>query len=209
MKLVNFEIDNGSKPVTIKTVHSHTSKVKVTTHYTIQANGDVEVSMALDADKSLPSLLRVGMTTGIDANFADMSFYGRGPFENYSDRNQGADLGLYSGTVDSFAYQYVRPQESANRTDIDWLSLSNPQGVAFKVDGKQALSMSVWPWTAENVDSSAHTYDLIENNFNTVNIDLIQAGIGGIDSWSPKAAPIDKYKVPAGNYQYSFTLSVK
>ncbi|WP_158968950.1 glycoside hydrolase family 2 TIM barrel-domain containing protein [Paraglaciecola sp. L3A3] len=209
MKLVSFNIESVNNTVSIKTVHNHTNKIVVNTNYTILANGEINVTMKLDADKSLPSLLRVGMTTGVNAAFADMSFYGRGPFENYSDRNQGADLGLYSGTVDSFAYQYVRPQESGNRTDIDWLSLTNSQGVTFKVDGQQALSMSVWPWTAENLDSSAHTYDLIENSFNTVNIDLIQAGIGGIDSWSPKAAPIKKYQVPAGNYQYSFTLSLK
>ncbi|MGJ8679098.1 glycoside hydrolase family 2 TIM barrel-domain containing protein [Paraglaciecola sp.] len=209
MKLTKFDIFKTDNVISVKTVHTHTNQIAVSTTYLIDASGKLNVSMDLDADKSLPSLLRVGMTTGVNSTFGEMSFYGKGPFENYRDRNQGAELGLYSGNVDSFAYQYVRPQESGNRTDIDWLSLSNKQGVTFKVDGVQPLSMSVWPWTAENLDTSTHTYDLIKNNFNTVNIDLIQAGVGGNDTWSPKAAPIKKYQIPAGNYKYSFSISVK
>lgn len=208
MQLNTFDIDTTGKHVSVRTTHTRADKISVHTQYTILANGKVKVSMQLDADESLPSLLRVGMTTGVDATFDNMAFYGRGPFENYIDRNQGADLGLYTGTVNDFAYQYVRPQESGNRTDVDWLSLTNAQGQNIKIDGVQDLSMSVWPWTAENLDNSTHTYDLIKNNYNTVNIDLIQAGVGGNDTWSPKAAPIKKYQVPAGKYQYSFSISV-
>ena len=209
MTLEKFSVNKHQNTVEVNTVHSHTDKIKVSIQYVITAAGDIEVQYVLDADKTLPGLLRVGMTTGVNAELNQMAFFGRGPFENYSDRNQGADLDIYSGSVKEFVYNYVRPQESGNRTDVDWLTLTQANKASLTVDGKEPLSVSVWPWTAEQLDNATHPYDLIENDFNTVNIDLIQAGIGGIDSWSPKAAPIQKYQIPSGNYHYSFVLSAK
>ena len=147
------------------------------------------------------------MNVGVNEQLNRMAFYGRGPFENYADRNQGADLGLYTGAVSEFVYDYVRPQENSNRTDVDWLQLKQANGVSLTIDGIEPLSMSVWPWTAEQLDKAAHPYELSDNTFNTVNIDLIQAGVGGNDRWSPKAAPIEQYQLPAGQYEYRFVIS--
>ena len=69
--------------------------------------------------------------------------------------------------------------------------------------------MSVWPWSTKNLSESTHTYDLVDQGKFTVNIDLIQAGVGGNDSWSWRAAPIKQYQIPAGKYQYSFSLSAQ
>jgi len=219
LKLVDFSVNKTDKKVVISTKHTlgkagldenGADKIVVTNTYTITGDGNIEVKVALNADESLPSLLRFGMTTKVAKHLGEMSFYGRGPFENYSDRNQGADIGIYSGKVKDFVYSYVMPQESSNRTDVDWLTLSNSQKeLTLTVDGKEDLSISVWPWTAENIDHAKHTYDLQESDRWTVNIDAQQAGIGGNDSWSQNAAPIKKYQIPAGDYQYSFTLSVE
>ncbi|AWB67412.1 glycoside hydrolase family 2 [Saccharobesus litoralis] len=208
LKLEEFDVSDSSNKVTVKTIHSHTNDIKVITKYVVNGSSQIDVSLELKASKSLPSMPRLGMTTVVDASLNDMSFYGRGPFENYSDRNQGADIGIYSGKVIDFTYEYVRPQENGNRTDVDWLKLANSR-TTLVVDGKQNLSISVWPWTAENLDQATHPYKLKTFDGLTVNIDLMQAGIGGIDSWSPKAAPIDKYKIFSGNYSYSFTLKAE
>lgn len=209
MKLVNFSIDNSEQKITINTQHGFADSIKVMTTYVIDGAGDVNISMTLQADASLPDLLRIGMTTTVNGQLERMRFYGKGPFENYIDRNQGAEVGVYSGLVKDFIYDYVRPQENGNRTGIKWLTLSSYDRRELTITGAQDLSMSVWPWTAKNIEEAMHPYELVEQGSFTVNIDLIQAGVGGNDSWSPNAAPIEKYQIPAGNYEYSFTLSTQ
>ncbi|EWH08276.1 glycoside hydrolase family protein [Catenovulum agarivorans DS-2] len=208
MQLESYQVDSSNEQVTIKTKHSHAGKISVATTYVIDAAGSIHVDYKLTADKSLPSAIRVGMSAGVANQFDHMSFFGKGPFENYADRNFAARLDLYQGKVNDFIYEYVMPQENGNRTDVDWLKLSNHKA-AITIDGKQPLSMSVWPWTQQQLDEAKHPYELTPNQFNTVNIDLVQAGVGGIDSWSAKAAPIEQYQLTEGEYQYQFTISVQ
>lgn len=213
LPLAEFKVKQVKQTAVITTQHQHVENDKtlivVNTRYQISGNGNVKVEVEMNAERSLPSMPRFGMNTQIAKSFDQMSFYGRGPFENYSDRNLSADIGIYSGKITDFVYTYVRPQESSNRTDIDWLTLSNNKGFTFTVDGQQDLSMSVWPWTTDNLQEAEHTYDLIESKSWTMNIDAIQAGVGGNNSWSLKAAPLKQYQLPAGHYKYGFTLSAK
>ncbi|WP_198673627.1 glycoside hydrolase family 2 TIM barrel-domain containing protein [Algibacillus agarilyticus] len=207
-KLSQFNVDKiGKNQVVITAKHEIANKLALTLTYRVAGNGHITVNYDLDADKSLPSLLRVGMTTTVNKQFNNMSFYGKGPFENYIDRNQGAEMGVYSGKIEQFTHNYVRPQENGNHTNVEWLHLLNGRGFGIAFDGSQPLSTSVWPWTAESLEQSVHTNELTVHNALTVNIDLIQAGIGGTDSWSPKAAPIDKYKVFPGQFSYEFTIA--
>lgn len=207
LDLTKFKVKATQQKVTIKTKHQHTKQIAVEIEYTIEANGNITVDFELNSDKALNSMPRLGMTTTVNQSLSAMSYFGRGPFENYADRNSGSNLSLYKGKVEDFIYQYVRPQESSNRTDIDWLTLSNNKGNQITFTGDKVLSMSVWPWSHENLDTSEHTYDLVEQGAYTVNIDHLQAGVGGNDSWSKKAAPIKQYQIPSGHYQYSFTIS--
>ena len=97
------------------------------------------------------------------------------------------------------------PQESSNRTGIRWLALtSNGVGVQFR--GKPTLNVSVWPFTPENIAVARHTNELVRSETLTVNIDLTQAGVGGADSWSLNARPIDKYRLLAKRYRYAFRV---
>jgi beta-galactosidase len=134
-----------------------------------------------------------------------MAFYGKGPWENYVDRSQGAVVDVYEGTVSDFIWNYIYPQENGNHTGVRWLNLSN-QTRGISIEGMQPLSTSVWPWSHEQLAKATHINDLEEENHLTLNIDLAQTGVGGTDSWSNNAAPIDKYKLRPGNYQYSFTV---
>jgi beta-galactosidase len=192
----------------VKTRHTNGSSIKVATQYHIDATANVTVNVTLDADADLPSLLRVGMSTAVSGELERMAYYGKGPHENYIDRNQSAETDVYQGLVSDFIHSYARPQENGNRTGVKWLTLSDYAQHSFSVKGLQDLSMSVWPWSAENLQEANHPYELVERGIYTVNIDLAQAGVGGIDSWSDKAAPIEKYQLPSGQYQYQFTLTV-
>ena len=173
--------------------------------FTVSGDGYLEVDYQLAIPGGYNDLLRVGMQFQVDPNYSNMSFFGKGPYENYWDRSESAEVDLYTGKVDDFFYHYVRPQESSNRTQVRWLQLEDRSG-GVRFTGEKPLSVSVWPYTPENIDQAQHTIELERADHLTVNIDFQQAGVGGADSWSPKARPIEKYRLSENEYRYAFSI---
>ncbi len=179
----------------------------VKTVYIFSENGVVKCEYTLTLKPALPNIPKVGMQMGINRTYENISWFGRGPFENYIDKNYAADVGLYNLPIKDFMENYVVPQENGNRTDVRWMYLSNQKskdGLLIVADS--LLSMSAWPYTEENIQNAKHTNKLKDAGFITLNIDLMQMGVGGNDSWSDVAAPLEKYQIPAKNYQYSFYI---
>lgn len=175
--------------------------------YTINNDGVVKIDYRLRANPNLPNIPKVGMQMGIERSYDNIQWFGKGPMENYIDKNYGFDAGIYSLPIDKFMENYVVPQENGNRTDVRWMYLNNPtskDGLLIVADS--LLSMSAWPYTEENIQNAKHTNKLKDAGFITLNIDLIQMGVGGNDSWSDVAAPLEKYQLKAKDYQYSFYL---
>src|SRR5690606_31354208 len=133
--------------------------------------------------------------------YEHIHWYGKGPLENYADKNHGLPVGTYSLPIEEFIEPYAMPQENGNRTQVRWMALTahkKANGVAV-VSAQKPLSMSAWPYTEENLNQAKHTYDLKNPGFITLNIDLIQMGVGGNDSWSDVSQPLEKYQIPAGD----------
>ena len=103
--------------------------------------------------------------------------------------------------------QYVYPQENGNRTGVKWMCFSNDKGRGISIHGAQPLSMSAWNTTQEELDKAKHIGEpqLLPDSF-TLNIDLIQYGVGGTDSWSKWARPYASYRLSKKQYSYSFVL---
>ena len=154
----------------------------------------------------LPDIPKVGMTCGIADDYRQITWYGRGLYENYIDRRYGFDVAIYSLPVAQFMEPYVKPQENGNRTDVRWMLLSNKKQHGLLVVADSLLSMSAWPYNQEAYKVARHSNELKESGYVTLNIDLIQMGVGGNDSWSEVGQPIEKYRIPAKNYAYSFYL---
>ncbi len=175
--------------------------------YLVGADGVVKVEYALNPAAGLPDLPKVGMQCGIARSDDNISWYGRGPLENYIDRRWGFEAGIYSQPIAEFGEPYVVPQENGNRTDVRWMLLSekgNRNGLLVVADS--LLSMSAWPYTEADIESARHTNKLKDAGYLTVNIDLVQMGVGGNDSWSDIAQPLPEYMIPAKPYTYSFYL---
>jgi beta-galactosidase len=181
------------------------NKAKVRVNYVVRSDGVVKVDYKLTVQDSLPNIPKIGMSCGIHRDLQLIQWYGKGPHENYIDKCYGADIGIYQLSLNEFMEPYVRPQENGNRTQVRWMYLSNGQR-GMKVIADSLLSMSAWPYTAENIQNAKHTYDLQNPGFITLNIDLKQMGVGGNDSWSDVAAPLSRYQIPARDYQYSFRI---
>ena len=198
---------NGSGIAVITNYSFIQDSATVTINYCIFGNGVIEVNYNLKARNGLPNIPRVGMQMGIERIYDNIEWFGRGPFENYIDKRYGADVGVYDLPIKDFMESYVVPQENGNRTDVRWMYLSNPKtkdGLLIIADS--LLSMSAWPYTEENIQNAKHTNKLKDAGYITLNIDLIQMGVGGNDSWSDVAAPLEQYQIEARPYHYSFYI---
>lgn len=174
--------------------------------YTINGDGVIKTNYFLNPADTLPNIPKVGMQCGIPREYDQIRWYGRGLLENYIDRRYGFDVGIYSQSIEEFMEPYVMPQENGNRTDVRWMFLSDGEGKGLMVVADSLLSMSAWPYTEDNMDKARHTNELIDAGYITLNIDLVQMGVGGNDSWSDYAQPLGKYQIPAKPYRYSFYL---
>ncbi len=195
----------------IAKVQSHYSliggKAQVDVTYSINGNGVLKVDYHLMPQKGLPNIPKVGMQMGIQRAYDQINWYGKGPLENYIDKNYGADAANYSSPIAEFMEPYVFPQENGNRTDVRWMYLEDKKSEnGLLVIADSLLSMNAWPYTEKNIDEAKHSFDLKDAGYITLNIDLIQMGVGGNDSWSEVAAPLEKYQIPAKDYRYSFYL---
>lgn len=179
---------------------------------TIHGNGEVDVDVWFYAapHKKFGELPRIGTLFELDKQFNQIQYYGRGPHENYVDRKSSAFVGLYSTDVESMYVPYVRPSENGYRTDVRYVEFANQQGSGIRFSaqkligfGAEYYSMHDYDATkADHVRRNLHPNELIERDSIFVNIDYMQRGVGGTDSWGE--APLTEYKLPWLDYRYRF-----
>jgi beta-galactosidase len=207
IRLISATVDKKQNSVVVSYMYSLINdSANVNILYTVYNNGVVKINYFLTVKPGLPNIPKVGMQMGIERSYDNIEWFGRGEKENYIDKNYGADEGVYKLAVNQFMENYVVPQENGNRTDVRWMFLADKQKEGLLVVADSLLSMSAWPYTEENIQNAKHTNSLKDAGLITLNIDLVQMGVGGNDSWSDVAAPLEKYQVPARDYNYSFYL---
>ncbi|QOG04721.1 glycoside hydrolase family 2 TIM barrel-domain containing protein [Flavobacterium sp. MDT1-60] len=189
--------------------------VPYTVEYLIQNNGAIKLTASIDlTGKDLPEIPRFGMRLKLNGSYDNLSYYGRGPWENYSDRNSASFVGEYSDKVmNQYARNYIRPQESGYKTDVRWLTLKNDKGQGIKIEGQQAVSFSALNISTEDLDpgktkAQRHPSDLDLDSKEAVylHLDYKQRGVGGDDSWG--RPPHDPYRLLDKQYSYSYTISL-
>ena len=178
--------------------------------YEIRSTGEVVVRATMVPGKEkLPELPRFGLNMQIPGSFDQVSWYGRGPWENYEDRKSSAFVGKYSAYVDELYTPYIRPQENGYRTDVRWIEFTGKEKVGLLIKGMPLICFSALTYTYDDLASyergGKHTWDLKKRDFIDVNIDYKQMGVGGDDSWGARTYP--QYCLPAK--EYSFTFSMK
>ena len=180
--------------------------------HTFRADGSLQVEVEWRRDgEYVPELPRFGMRMMLPQDYTHLKYYGRGPWENYADRNESAFLGLYEQSTDEQLFPYVRPQESGNKTDVRWVELTNDEGVGIRVEGLQPLNISAMPYRSEDLDpglgmkKQMHYSDIEPRREVVLHIDLAQRGLGGDTSWG--AQPRDQYRLTADEYSYGYIIS--
>jgi beta-galactosidase len=162
--------------------------------------------------RDISEMPRFGMRMQMSEEFNNLTYYGRGPYENYSDRKTASFIGLYQdNTANQYQTNYIRPQESGYHTDVRWFKLANSDGSGIKVDGKQPICFSAIKYSTEALDpglskKQQHPTDLKNTDFIYIQIDLKQRGVGGDNSWG--AYPHNQYLLKDNSYSYSYVLSL-
>ncbi|WP_220763763.1 glycoside hydrolase family 2 TIM barrel-domain containing protein [Flavobacterium sp. UMI-01] len=198
--------DKSNVAVTVKGMIAK-PKTEITLVYTIQGDGKLKVDYLASIDKNAPNVPKIGMQFDTNNQYRNLSYFGKGPFENYQDRNLGSKVGLYSGDVFALDQSYIYPEEYGNRMDTRWFILNNKSNKGFKVaQEEKRLNFSVVPFSTMNLQQAKHTNELEDRKVLTVNVDLIQMGIGGDDTWSKRAEPHPQFIVKPGTYSYSFYI---
>jgi beta-galactosidase len=213
-KLINVKVlNNDEDGLVINVKYSLTDLNAVyTVQYAINSNASVTVKSSIELPKNaVAEMPRFGMRMELPKEYQLLSYYGRGPYENYQDRNTASFIGLYNSTPKEQYIAYIRPQENGYKTDTRWVELKNKDGVGVRIDGVQPFSFSALHNYTEDFDPgltkrNQHVADIIERNYTVLHIDLKQRGVGGDNSWG--AYPHDEYRLLGKEYSYSYTISL-
>lgn len=176
--------------------------------FEIRPDGSLEILQELNPGSSdLPEIPEFGMMFVLDGSLDTLSWYGRGPHENYWDRQTGAPLGRYTGKVSDQFIPYLRPQECGNKTDVRFASITNGNdGSGLYFESAIPMEINALPWKPEELEASDHVYKLPASDKSVLRVNYKQMGVGGDDSWG--AQTHEEFTLLANRpYSFRFTLS--
>lgn len=178
---------------------------KWTTEYDVTPSAEILVSASFaPGTEKLIWIPRLGMQMVMPPGFDQITWFGPGPQETYSDRKD-ARVGLYSGTVrDQFYQHYVEPGETGNKTDVRWAAITNKKGIGLMVVGQPLLSVNALHNTTKDLQEARHPFEMPKRDITVLNVDWKQQGLGGDDSWG--AWPHRPFLIPCEPASYSFRL---
>lgn len=184
---------------------------RLTLRYTIQGDGSVHVGFHfLPGDKTLPEMPRLGMRLLMPGQYDTMTWLGRGPQENYADRKSGAFIGRYTASVWSQYHPYPRAQETGNKCDVRWVTLTDKDGHGIMVYGDAPLSVSAWNFPMEDIEyvpamvRNVHGGSIVKKDMVWLNIDHRQMGVGGDNTWGAQVHT--PYTITPHEWRYGFTI---
>lgn len=215
MKLDSFVcVDKGRNKEVVAIYDMPDVSAKLTMTYLLKENGELIVNEKLTtkADaKNKPQLPRYGMQLVMQKPYTNITYYGKGPEENYCDRNNSARLGYYTQQVSNQYWGYVRPQESGNKTEVRYWRVSSSAGIGLEFYGVKPMECSSLNYLTEDLDGgpvkAAHQYhsgDLEMRPFTAVHISDRQMGLGCVNSWG--AWPEDRFMIHYGDQDFTFVI---
>lgn len=173
--------------------------------YSLNDRGGVEVSASVALDTTIVrGVARVGLTFEVDKSYNSVSYLGRGEHETYADRKSSGFIDIWNMSVEEMFVYYVRPQATANRTDVRWCSFGNERGDGLFVTADQPFEFSATPYSDKVINGATHINQLVRDDSITIHIDAYQAGVGTA-SCGPGVLPA--YQLVDPHYDFRFTIA--
>ena len=177
--------------------------LQATTTYRFEAAGAVAVTFAVEPFGSLPLLPRLGLRLALAGAYDQVTWFGRGPHENYPDRKQSAAIGRYGGTVEEQFVPYGRPQENGNKCDVRWATLTDRNGAGLHFSSDEPMHFGVQHYTANDLANARHLHELPPRAHVYCTFDRLMSGLGN-ESCGPGVLPA--YQIPAAAHRFTLRL---
>ena len=182
----------------------------VTVKYTVINDHSIRVDIDYQpSSNNRPVMPKFGMRMRLPADYTQIRYYGRGPWENYPDRKRSAFLGVYEMPLSDYETEYIHPQDNGNRCDIRWFEIATQTsalGPRLCITGLQPLCIRAWDYGEEDLEGARHPNEIPRGRFVNLNIDLNVHGVGGADTWGKRTLP--QYTIDGNQpHSYSFILS--
>lgn len=204
-KAVKTEVVKNGEVVEIHIAFSTAGLKNSVATYKVYPDGKLYVFHSAIPTKGM---LRFGYQMTMESSMEYITWYGRGPKPTYIDRKLGSKIDLYQSSVTDFEYRYMRPQESSNRCDVRYFTLTDKEGFGIRVDAyyDNPINFSAYHYTTDGLEKATHINDIPYADITTVNIDHRQLGVGG--DLPGQAFVREPYTMPKNQKQeYSFVIT--
>ena len=217
MKMKSFKVveNEGKAEKGVEVVYDMPSvEATLTMTYTLTPAGELVVNEAMTDNKDAkhkPELMRYGMQLVMPKAYNMLTYYGKGPGENYIDRNNGDRLGVYDAKVADQYWGYVRPQESGNKTEVRYWQVKDENGKGLEFYSFAPMECSTLNYLASDLDDGwdknahqSHSGDLTPRDFSVVKLAARQRGLACVNSWG--AIPLEQYRMPYQDYSFTYVI---
>jgi beta-galactosidase len=209
-QVTNFHFEERNDHV-IVSIESYLPLIKALYNmtYTIHSSGDIDVLAEYDPqdNNEMPSFMpRFGNLLVLSAGYDQLKWFGRGPDPTYQDRNFER-ISIYKSTVEDEWEDYSKPQENGYKVDTRWMEITNKNGNGLRFTGEIPFSFGAAHHTKEEIERADYSYKLIKHPQVFLNIDKAQIGVGGTNSWSINALPLEKYRIKNESLSYKYRIS--
>ena len=217
MKMKSFKVveNEGKAEKGVEVVYDMPSvEATLTMTYTLTPAGELVVNEAMTVNKDAkhkPELMRYGMQLVMPKAYNMLTYYGKGPGENYIDRNNGDRLGVYDAKVADQYWGYVRPQESGNKTEVRYWQVKDENGKGLEFYSFAPMECSTLNYLASDLDDcwdknahQSHSGDLTPRDFSVVKLAARQRGLACVNSWG--AIPLEQYRMPYQDYSFTYVI---
>ena len=213
MKLTSLKAEKQNPVKVTATYEMPTVKARLTMTYVIHEGGAIHVSeqMTTTAGAEVSDMFRFGVVMDMPYSFDQSEYYGRGPIENYADRKECMMIGLNKQTADEQFFPYIRPQETGTKTDIRWWRQSNQAGFGLRIQAEEPFTASALHYNIMDLDegkekSQRHSPQVPKSEYTELSLDMLQTGVGGINSWNKDAQALPQYRVKYEDRTFKFWL---
>lgn len=217
MKMKSFKVveNEGKAEKGVEVVYDMPSvEATLTMTYTLTPAGELVVNEAMTVNKDAkhkPELMRYGMQLVMPKAYNMLTYYGKGPGENYIDRNNGDRLGVYDAKVADQYWGYVRPQESGNKTEVRYWQVKDENGKGLEFYSFAPMECSTLNYLASDLDDGwdknahqSYSGDLTPRDFSVVKLAARQRGLACVNSWG--AIPLEQYRMPYQDYSFTYVI---
>ncbi|MBT4398384.1 MAG: DUF4981 domain-containing protein [Bacteroidetes bacterium] len=171
--------------------------------YSVFGNGAVHMANQIIPNGISNSLPRIGIKILLNKDYEELSWYGRGPHENYEDRLASADLAVYKSSVTEQYIPYIDPQETGNKEDVRWMSLKSGKGISMLFVPENPMAFSALHLSPQDLAEARHTNELKHREEVVLCIDHRNAGLGNA-SCGP--GTLEQYKIPSRGISFGFSM---